>query len=338
MFNFHQDHQKLVFTALLVYVALSIIIAVVPARQMQTIEPLPTQAALTDAELKGLHIYVKENCMACHTQQVRNIAMDEVWGERPSMPSDYFYSKQRLSTWQQSASLLGSERTGPDLTNAGSRQPGKDWHLLHFYNPRIVVKESVMPGYPWLYREKAESEITADDIVVPVPQQFLSNRSTKVVATKEVLQLISYIQTLKQAAIPGESTVAFIKSSEQRPVDEQDGPAPAADLATGKKLYMQNCGACHQENGKGLAGAFPPLAGSPIVNNDDPDFMVRVILQGYDARSEYGQMPGFAAQLSDEAISAIVNHERTSWGNKASTVSVDDIRKIRAAVMNEQNP
>jgi cytochrome c oxidase cbb3-type subunit II len=338
MLNFHKDHQKLAITALLVYVALSIIIAVVPARQMQAIEPLPTQAALTDAELKGLHMYVEENCMACHTQQVRNIAMDEVWGERPSMPSDYFYSKQRLSGWQQSASLLGSERTGPDLTNAGKRQPGKDWHLLHFYNPRIVVKESVMPGYPWLYREKAASEITADDIVVPVPQQFLRNRNTKVVATKEVLELISYIQTLKQAEIPGASTVAFIESSKQTPVEEQRGAAPVADLATGKKLYMQNCGACHQESGKGLAGAFPPLAGSPIVNNDDPDFMVRVILQGYDARSEYGQMPGFAGLLSDEEISAIANHERSSWGNKAGTVSADDIKKIRAAVMNEQNP
>lgn len=338
MLNFHKDHQKLVITALLVYVALSIIIAVVPARQMQTIEPLPTQVALTDAELKGLHTYVKENCMACHTQQVRNIAMDEVWGERPSMPSDYFYSKQRLSGWQQSASLLGSERTGPDLTNAGRRQPGKDWHLLHFYNPRIVVKESVMPGYPWLYREKTESEITAADIVVPVPQQYLRNRTTKVVATKEVLQLISYIQTLKQAPIPDASTVAFIESSKQTPVGDQRAAAPAAELATGKKLYMQNCGACHQENGKGLAGAFPPLAGSPIVNNDDPDFMVRIILQGYDARSEFGQMPGFATQLSDEEISAIANHERSSWGNKARTVSAEDIKKIREAVMNEQNP
>lgn len=338
MLDFHKDHQKLVITALLVYVALSIIIAVVPARQMQAVEALPTQQALTDAELKGLHIYVKENCMACHTQQVRNIAMDEVWGERPSMPSDYFYSKQRLSGWQQSASLLGSERTGPDLTSAGSRQPGKDWHLLHFYNPRIVVKESIMPGYPWLYREKAESEVSADDVVVPVPQQFLKNPNTKIVATKEVLQLISYIQTLKQAAIPDASTVPFIESSKEKPAGEERGAAPSADLATGKKLYMQNCGACHQENGKGLAGAFPPLAGSPIVNDENPDFMVRVILQGYDARSEYGQMPGFASQLSDEAISAIVNHERTSWGNKASTVSAEDIKKIRAAVMSEQNP
>lgn len=338
MLNFHKDHQKLVITALLVYAALSIIIAVVPARQMQNVEPLPAQDALTDAELKGLHIYVKENCMACHTQQVRNIAMDKVWGDRPSMPSDYFYSKQRLSGWQQSASLLGSERTGPDLTNAGIRQSGKDWHLLHFYNPRIVVKESIMPGYPWLYREKAESEITADDIVVPVPQQFLRNRNTKVVATKEVLQLISYVQTLKQAPIPEASTAAFIESPEQKLAEGQTGIAPVADPATGKKLYMQNCGACHQENGKGLAGAFPPLAGSPIVNNNDPDFMVRVILQGYDARSEYGQMPGFAAQLSDEEISAIANHERSSWGNHATVVSAEDVKKIRDAVMRELNP
>lgn len=337
MLNFHKDHKKLVIAALLVYAGLSMIIAVVPALQMQAVKPLPTQPALTDAQLKGLHIYVEENCMACHTQQVRNIAMDEVWGDRPSMPSDYFYSKQRLSTWQQSASLLGSERTGPDLTNAGSRQPGKDWHLLHFYNPRIVVKESIMPGYPWLYEEKAEADITAEDVVVPVPQQFVKNKNKKIVASEKLLNLISYIQTLKQAPVPGNSAAGFIASSgdteEERSADED----PSAHLAQGRKLYAQNCAACHQENGKGLEGAFPPLAGSPIVNDADPDFMVRVILQGYDARSEYGQMPGFAALLSDEEISAIVNHERTNWGNNAPAVSAEEVKKIREAVMNESN-
>lgn len=337
MFNFHKDHKTLVLTALIVYVMLSFIIAVIPSYQMLEVKPLPDQPELTAIELKGLNTFVSENCMACHTQQVRNIEMDKVWGERPSMPSDYFYSKQRLGFWQQSASLLGSERTGPDLTNVGKRQPGKEWHLLHFYNPRIVVQESVMPAYSWLYTEKNESEITKEDVVVPVPAKYLKNKNKKIVATDAVLHLIAYIQTLKQAPLPDNTTLDFIASTKKK-AETGSVDNAAINIADGEKMYMQTCAACHQANGKGLAGAFPPLAGSPIVNDKDPDFMVRVILQGYDARTEYAQMPGFATQLTDEEISAIANHERTSWGNNAPAVSTEDVAKIRELVMKELNP
>src|SRR5690606_38982328 len=116
--------------------------------------PLPGMESPSAEVQRGLHIYIREGCVACHTQQVRNIEMDNVWGDRPSMPADYYYSKKRMDVWRQSPSLLGSERTGPDLTHVGSRQPSLDWHLLHLYNPRLVVGESVMPGYPWLFEEK----------------------------------------------------------------------------------------------------------------------------------------------------------------------------------------
>ena len=336
--SFHKDHKKLVITAFTVYVALSAIIAVAPAIEMKNVQPLPTQPPLSEIELKGLKVFVKENCMACHTQQVRNIEMDKVWGDRPSMPSDYYYSKQRLGFWQQSASLLGSERTGPDLTNVGKRQPGKEWHLLHFYNPRIVVKESIMPSYPWLYEEKPASEVTPEDVVVAVPESFRPNKSTSVVATEDLMHLIAYIQTLKQAPIPGASGTFIPSSREKVAATPAIGDGTPVKLAEGKDLYLQNCSACHQENGKGLPGAFPPLAGSPIVNNPNPGLMARIILQGYDARTEYAQMPGFAASLSDEQISAIMNHERSSWGNEAPPVSAEQIKKIRESVMNESNP
>src|SRR3546814_12636951 len=74
--------------------------------------PLPGQQPLTELEMKGLRVYIAEGCVACHTQQVRSIEMDKTWGDRPSIPSDYYYSKQRLDLWRQSPSLLGSERTG----------------------------------------------------------------------------------------------------------------------------------------------------------------------------------------------------------------------------------
>ena len=100
----------------------------------------------------------------------------------------------------------------------------------------------------------------------------------------------------------------------------------------GAELYTANCQGCHQENGEGLKGAFPPLKGSKVVNDDNPEQMVDIILNGYSGRiSEgYGAMPPVGANnnLTPEEIAAIMNHEKSSWGNNAKKVNVDDIKKF----------
>ncbi|MCG8331224.1 MAG: cytochrome c [Chitinophagales bacterium] len=324
MFNLSKNHQTLALTSFMVFVFLSVLIAVVPAAQMQeSVQPLSQAVDLTPQERDGLHTYISEGCVACHTQQVRNIEMDDMWGDRPSLPSDYYYSKQRMSLWQQSPSLLGSERTGPDLTNVGKRQPSEDWHFLHLYNPRIVVKESVMPPYPWLFREVWKPD--SADIKINVPAQFLRDTSKVVVATQKAINLVRYLQSLKQVD-PSFVVEGFIPSSRTEDFFESNQAEAELD---GQALYIQNCAACHQASGEGLAGAFPPLKGSKIVLDEDYELMVRIILQGYDARTEYGVMPALADQLSDAEIAAIVNYERNSWGNEASKVSKDDIERIR---------
>ncbi|WP_375580005.1 cbb3-type cytochrome c oxidase subunit II [Marivirga tractuosa] len=334
MFNFHKDHRKLVLTALLVFVFLSTIIAIVPSYQMQDVEPLPQQEELSEEAIKGLQVYVSEGCVACHTQQVRNIEMDKVWGSRPSMPSDYYYSKQRMNTWQQSPSLLGSERTGPDLTSIGDRQPGASWHLLHFYNPRIVVNESVMPAYTYLFEHKEEDEVRVGEKVVDIPSEFLKEKGKVVVASEKVNNLIAYMQSLKQTELPSANDFIPSKKQESKSSTNLEGKRNEDGL-DGKQLYSQSCSACHQQNGEGLKGAFPPLKGSEVVTNENPELLIKIILQGYDARSEYGQMPGFATQLSDAEIAAIANHERNTWGNSATKVSEEEVKKIRNMVMEE---
>ena len=165
MINFHKDHANLVNVALLVFALLSTGIAVAPALTMQDNNaPLPDMPKMTDQERRGLSIYVAEGCIGCHTQQVRNIEMDKTWGDRPSMPSDYFYSKERPNIWQATPSLLGSERTGPDLTNVGKRQASEAWQMLHLYNPRLVVKGSVMPRYGWLQRNALRIDDLGDHL------------------------------------------------------------------------------------------------------------------------------------------------------------------------------
>jgi cytochrome c oxidase cbb3-type subunit 2 len=333
MFNFHKDHRSLIRTAMLGFILLSVGIAIIPASQMQHVQPLPDQPPLSAVERRGLETYVSEGCVACHTQQVRGIEMDKMWGNRPSIPSDYYYSKQRMDVWRQSPSLLGSERTGPDLTTIGERQSSSDWHLIHLYNPRAVVGASIMPSYPWLFEEKDEALIAETDVVVPIGKEHFNVAGKKIVATEEVLDLVAYLQSLKQTEMPSASTFIPMKKEAVRKSGELQ---PMDDLPDGENLYMSTCAACHQSNGRGLPGAFPPLAGSSIVNNKDPETLIRVILQGYDARPDYGMMPSFAAQLDDSEIAAIINHERTSWGNDAALVSKEEVAAIRQLVMNEQ--
>lgn len=337
MLNFHKEHKNLVLTAGGVFIALSIMVSILPAFQMQETEPIPDQKPLTAQQEKGLHIYVSENCMACHTQQVRNIEMDNMWGNRPSIPSDYYYSKQRLDVWRQSPSLLGSERTGPDLTDIGKRQPSDDWHLLHLYNPRSVVSESVMPSYPWLFREKDSTSIGKDEKALAVPKDYFNKPGKKIVATDDALALIEYLKSLKQTDMPGGNINDFIPALRRIQTEGMSGDSQSGSL-DGAALYKQTCSACHQDNGKGIAGAFPPLAGSSVVNNEDSELLIRIVLQGYNARPDYGVMPPFGDQLNDAEIAAILTHERSSWGNKAAEVKEADVKKIRQYVEKELNP
>jgi mono/diheme cytochrome c family protein len=106
------------------------------------------------------------------------------------------------------------------------------------------------------------------------------------------------------------------------------------DAARGSALYAVNCAACHQATGHGLAGVFPPLANDPVVQNPDPTDHIRTVLNG-KAGARIGvityasPMPAFRDILTDDDVAAIVNHERTSWGNAAPTVSASQVAKLR---------
>lgn len=334
MLNFHKEHKNLVLTAGGVFIALSILIAVLPAFQMQKTEPIPDELPLTANQREGLHVYVAENCMACHTQQVRNIEMDNVWGDRPSIPSDYFYSKKRMDIWRQSPSTLGSERTGPDLTNIGKRQPSEDWHLLHLYNPRAVVPASVMPSYPWLFREVDSAYMPKDAKVVAVPKAYFNKPGKKIIASYDALRLVDYLKYLKQTDMPSGDINDFIPALKKIQAARTEDGGQSLD---GAKLYSQVCAACHQDTGNGIVGAFPSLVGSSIVNDDNTETLIKIVIQGYNARTDYGVMPPFGDQLNDAEIAAILTHERSSWGNDSAPVTADDVAKVRQYVEMELN-
>lgn len=321
------DHKKLFITAFLFFAGLTIVVAILPALSNEQISrPLPGTKPMSADAIAGKRIFIANGCVACHTQQVRNVDMDKVWGKRPTIAADYALIR-RTDLWRNTATLMGSERTGPDLTDVGNRQGSLEWNLTHLYNPRILVKESVMPAYPWMFEIKKEP--AKGDVIVNVPPEFLDSEQGKVVAKKEVLQLVAYLQSLKQTPLPdGTATPEFLY---KRKVQEATTDGAAVEL-DGSALYATHCQACHQENGEGLAGAFPPLKGSPIVQADSIDLFVEIIMKGYSGRENegFGVMPavGDNAGLTAEEITAIMNHERTSWGNSAGKVKVEDVKKV----------
>ena len=328
MMEIFNNHKKLYLVASALFIVLTLFVAIVPALDNQSkIQPLPDAVPLSEAAIRGKQVFIANGCVACHSQQVRNVEMDQKWGERPSMSADYAINK-RIDVWTNTATLMGTERTGPDLTAIGTRQPSLDWHLVHLFNPRIVVKESIMPAYPFLFTFKTNPKDS--DVVVAVPEGFASAVKGKVVATQEALDLVAYLQELKQAKLP-EATVApaFLYPLKQKEIATSTEQKMESDT-DGKNLYASNCAACHQENGEGLAGAFPPLKNSPIVMGDNLQLFVDIIMNGYDARGEYGVMPAVGTNLNWTAkeVTAIVNYERNNWGNKAPQVSVEEVQQI----------
>lgn len=101
--------------------------------------------------------------------------------------------------------------------------------------------------------------------------------------------------------------------------------APAlASAATPQSQFMDNCSACHQATGKGVKGAFPPLAGSPLVQGD-PKIVMTTVLNGRAG------MPAFKDDLTDADLAAILTYVRGSWGNKASAIKPSDVAAARNA-------
>jgi len=323
--EFFDNHKKLFTAATLLFVGLTWLVAIRPAiTNQQNNRPLPDAVPLSGDAVKGKALFIANGCVACHTQQVRNVDMDRQWGNRPSMAADYA-ATERTDLWRNTATLMGTERTGPDLTDVGNRQPSQDWNLVHLYNPRIVVGESIMPAYPWLFTVKQEP--AKNDVIVNVPAAYLKGQNGKLVATRDALYLIAYLQSLKQTKLAADAaSPGFLYKREEK----KEAGSKASDLPDGKALYVANCQACHQENGEGLPGAFPPLKGSSIVTGDNLQLYVDIIMNGYDARAEYGVMAAVGTNMgfTEKEVAAIINYERSAWGNNAQPVNAEEIKKI----------
>jgi len=184
----HTDHRAIVAVAAIVFFVLTLLMAVLPALRERALSTPTGARPRGHEEERGRQVYLREGCGFCHTQFVRDLPMDRPFG-RPSRPGDYAL---------EDPPMLGTQRTGPDLADVGTRQPSEAWHLIHLYDPRAVVPQSVMPAYRWYFVEKAQAG--PGDVVVPVPPGR-APRGKVIVAAPDGRVLVRYLLSLKQAKV-----------------------------------------------------------------------------------------------------------------------------------------
>ena len=190
-------------------------LVIVPQKQLGTLQPqfqddegkivdiYPVEnAGIVKA---GRAVYASEGCIYCHSQQIRDEQngrdIERGWGVRRTVARDYLFDNPPY---------LGSTRIGPDLANVGSAKwrnepenenpdykPAKrdaQWHLVHLYNPRVIVKESNMPPYRYLFKKQPiGSQRSADALNVPVEKGY------EIVPKPEAKYLVGYLLSLDKS-------------------------------------------------------------------------------------------------------------------------------------------
>ena len=163
--------------------------------QKDTTEPVAGLRPYTALELEGRDIYIREGCYNCHSQMIRPLrAETERYGH---------YSVAGESVWNHPFQW-GSKRTGPDLARVGGRYSDK-WHEVHLIDPRAVVPQSNMPGFPWLMENVLDGKDTAAKMTifksfgVPYTDENIEGAKKAVEGKTEMQALIAYLQSLGHA-------------------------------------------------------------------------------------------------------------------------------------------
>jgi cytochrome c oxidase cbb3-type subunit I/II len=255
-----------IFGAGVGFFALSfLVLAILPGKELEkSIEQVApvTMPALTASEQRGRVVYGREGCAYCHTQQIRSLA-DDV--RRFGAPTEAWETKYDYPQ------LWGTRRIGPDLSREFNVRP-RDWQLTHLYDPRLVVHDSVMPPYSWLF----------------------DGNPTR--PTQEALDLLAYIETLGRArqlsglerqagasVQSGTADMAMAGEPSARatpptvPIAMMGGYSlsapvlhPASDpadlqeeVSRGGALFAANCASCHGSSGTGDGKASTSLLPKP---------------------------------------------------------------------------
>ncbi|MEE9494156.1 MAG: cytochrome-c oxidase, cbb3-type subunit II [Gammaproteobacteria bacterium] len=184
--------------AVLILIVISIggLVEIVPLFFLKsTTEPVEGLKPYTALQLEGRDVYVSEGCYLCHSQMIRPFRAETERYGHYSVAGEFVYDHP--FQW-------GSKRTGPDLARVGGRY-SDDWHRVHMMNPRDVVPESNMPGFPWLAENILDGKLTPKKLKimrtlnVPYTDEDIAGATDAVKGKSEMDALIAYLQVMGTA-------------------------------------------------------------------------------------------------------------------------------------------
>ena len=186
----------LLIVLIILVASVGVLVQVVPLYFMpSTTQPVEGVKPYDPLSLTGRDIYIREGCYLCHSQMIRPFRAETERYGHYSVAGEFVYDHP--FQW-------GSKRTGPDLARVGGRY-SDDWHRIHLTNPRDVVPESIMPGFPWL----ADTAADADSIQtkmralrlvgVPYTDEEIDNAPKALEGKTEMDAMIAYLQGMGTA-------------------------------------------------------------------------------------------------------------------------------------------
>jgi cytochrome c oxidase cbb3-type subunit 2 len=191
-----EKNSALLIILVILTVSVGGLVEIVPLFfQKSTTEPVSGLKPYTALQLAGRDIYVREGCYNCHSQMIRPFRAETERYGHYSVAGEFVYD--RPFQW-------GSKRTGPDLARVGGRY-SDDWHRIHLHNPRDLVPESNMPGYPWLEENAADATHIERKLKVlrtlghPYSDEDIAGATKALAGKTEQDALIAYLQVMGTA-------------------------------------------------------------------------------------------------------------------------------------------
>ena len=299
--------------------------------------PYPAYTKMTDDEVLALRAYfatvapVSNRVVSNQLPFPLNIRLAmAVWNGLNFTPGRYQPNPQKSATWNRGAyivegpahcgtchtpkTLLGGDKNSAALTGAT---------LQGWFAPDITNDP-----------RKGIGEWSRDDLV-----QYLKTGTNKwTLASGPMAEAVSH-STSRMNDEDILAIATYLKDSGQSGASARPEPVVAGNNAmrAGAAIYKDSCAACHKDSGEGDANLFPRLAGSALVQSDDPTTLVRVVLRGTRAVSPAGAptapaMPAFDWRLEDAQVAAVLTYIRNNWGNAAGPVPAGAVTSQRASL------
>ncbi|HMA86877.1 MAG TPA: cbb3-type cytochrome c oxidase subunit II [Desulfosalsimonadaceae bacterium] len=276
--------------SVMILVAVVLVVIVLPFYHTSQTRPSEIFRERTEAEAAGRKIYIANGCVYCHSQSIRILD----WGigaERIAQAGDYVGDRPIL---------LGSQRTGPDLSQEGGEHPD-DWHMAHFVNPRYTSPNSIMPAFKYLGEENIK-------LLTAYVQSLGFKAADNRVARQEYWKKEA-VEAYEKGPV---KNVEWIHENVPKPWRELPNPYPTSEagLARGHKIYQEFCIGCHGPVGDGMGPAqpyiYPPPLNFTIVKDRgiSGGILYYQIMNGITGTA----MPYFKKDLESEKIWEVGNY------------------------------